>query len=624
VAALRSWEFESPSAHDGTQVILELDTLGRLHRMTDDLGTTTYGYDEFSRLTSVARSGQPPITYTYDTENRITSMSVGNETTIYTYDFLGRLASMDTPAGTVSYNYLTGQGQLIRTLPNGVQTIWEFEPDGNLGQLTHASADNTILARFTYDYRPDGLISQIQEWSPTEQKTLAYEYDEVQRLVAVNDSVLGRTEYEYDAVGNRTVLREPGQAPVESTYDWANRLKTYDGQAVTYDAAGNLTQYLADEDQRVFEYDASGLLDQVSVDGQVMDYEYDGDGNLVQRIFDGSTTDFVADPFSDIWRPLQITDDGGTTSLIWEGETPLGTSAAGEEVFYLQDYLGSVRFAVDENGNVIDELDYDVFGALESSFSRNELQAGFTGLLFDLEAEVYVTKYRTYEPNLGQFFQYDPKPRIPFEFQKDYSTYGYTGQDPVNFIDRADDVPKYLGQQDLYSSDERPLYFYSTNADSVEQLIQGSFQRDISILRNKFRSRISPLAVNVRNATDILKQGANATLNLLSGYKGIYSNFAIGYAANSQWGRIPGNLATRATISTLATYSLATSVYKYAIGAQQFFGLVPPAERGGPTGRLATDLARLLTDDPVIINNVTNVSFFGGLCCRETYIKRYR
>lgn len=104
---------------DGTQVILELDPFGRLDRMTDDLGTTTYTYDEFSRLTSVARSGQPPITYTYDTEDRITSMGVGNQTTSYTYDFLGRLASMDTPAGIVSYDYLTGQGQLIRTLPNG-------------------------------------------------------------------------------------------------------------------------------------------------------------------------------------------------------------------------------------------------------------------------------------------------------------------------------------------------------------------------------------------------------------------------------------------------------------------------------------------------------------------------
>jgi RHS repeat-associated protein len=438
---------------DGTEVTLQLDNFGRLAQMTDEAGKVTYDYDEFSRVIGVRRQGQPDITYTYDSEDRISSMTVGDDTTHYTYDHLGRLKTMETSAGVVSYEYQTGQGQLIRTLPNGVKTIWTFRPDGNLERLLHGLPNQEdpnsikVIAEFTYAYRPDGLISEIKEFEQLgaegqKERTLQYTYDEVQRLKAVDDSSQGRTEYEYDEVGNRVEVRRPNEEAITSTYDELNRLTSHGGQAVTYDEAGNLTGYEADEDQRTFTYESTGQLDTVITPDQVVDYDYDGDGNLIARTVNGQETAFLADPLSDIWQPLRATNENGeTTNFIWEGETPLMSQSTDGEVFFLHDHLGSVRYALDADGNILYEFDYTAFGEPETPIATPGLQPGFTGLFFDPNADLHLTRARGYESEMGQFLQPDPQHRLPFGSQKDYSDYIYSGGDSVNFIDRDGEEP---------------------------------------------------------------------------------------------------------------------------------------------------------------------------------------
>nr|NIT58555.1 RHS repeat protein [Fodinibius sp.]NIX01795.1 hypothetical protein [Phycisphaerae bacterium]NIY27138.1 hypothetical protein [Fodinibius sp.] len=108
---------------DSSKVTYKFDDFGRRISMTDTYGTVRYKYDGFSRLTEVRRDGQQGISYTYDTMDRLKSVSLGKGLTMsYSYDFLGRLVKINTPAGGISYEYLTGQGMVIRTLPNGIRT----------------------------------------------------------------------------------------------------------------------------------------------------------------------------------------------------------------------------------------------------------------------------------------------------------------------------------------------------------------------------------------------------------------------------------------------------------------------------------------------------------------------
>ena len=205
---------------DGTSVVADFDERGRRVLMTDALGVVRYDYDELNRLIGVGREGQPKITYDYDTLDRLTSVGVGEDfKTRYIFDFLDRLAAIDSPAGKITYNYQTGQNKVIRTLPNGVWTVWERGPDGKLVSLTHVTKDHKVILKFEYAYRPDGLIEGIKEWSPQVQKTVAYEYDQVQRLVTVNDSRAGATRYTYDPLGNRTQVVNPDGRAINSAYD---------------------------------------------------------------------------------------------------------------------------------------------------------------------------------------------------------------------------------------------------------------------------------------------------------------------------------------------------------------------------------------------------------------------
>ena len=107
-------------------------------------------------------------------------------------------------------------------------------------------------------------------------RTIEYEYDKEERITLVRDSIDGNTAYEYDALGQlvkeieNVAIDENGDitegTPIEFTYDdygniltkngkiygydksddnpWKDRLLSYDGQSITYDANGNLTNYL--------------------------------------------------------------------------------------------------------------------------------------------------------------------------------------------------------------------------------------------------------------------------------------------------------------------------------------------------------------------------------------------
>lgn len=157
--------------------------------MTDTAGTVSYGYDDQGHLTRVERKGASAVTYTHDRLDRITSIQVGDFYRIeYGYDFLGRLETIKTPAGVITYEYLAGQGQVVRSLPNGVKTFWKRRPNGELKEITHGFFKNpkdsqyTVIAQYEYTYGPDGRITKIEELSSRGTFNRRYSYDTMGRL----------------------------------------------------------------------------------------------------------------------------------------------------------------------------------------------------------------------------------------------------------------------------------------------------------------------------------------------------------------------------------------------------------------------------------------------------------
>lgn len=426
------------------EVVTEFNREGRLVKMTDLHGISSYQWDSIGRIGAVRRQGTPEITYARDSLNRVTSLQIGDVYRIdYAFDYLGRLASMKTPAGLVSYKYQPGQGEVVRSLPNGVKTFWKRQANGELDAITHGlfkipdAGFYTPIARYAYQHGPDGRISTIQEVSGGVTLSRRYVYDTMGQLIAAVGPLGQSYRYDYDLVGNRIRAMATGRPDQTCVYDWAGRLTAIDGNAVRYDASGNLAEMVLGGESRKFHYYSDGRLAEARVNDVSVGYRYDGSGRLIACKAAAGETRFIPNPFSPYWQPLILEDPAGKrTMLVWDGDAPLALIRDGQVEWLLHDHLGSVRLVVDATGSVKRKCEYDPFGVMAEAGKPNGAFPGFSGLLRGIEGAGIQTLARVYVPELGRFLQPDPRKRIPSAAVADCSLYSYCGGDPVNFVDR--------------------------------------------------------------------------------------------------------------------------------------------------------------------------------------------
>lgn len=264
------------------------DAVGNLIARTNfDGRVTTYTYDALNRLTSKVPDplfGSPPVTFSYDSVGMRTNMTDASGATTCVYDLRDRLVRKD-----VRLN-LWGGAPLV------VSLNYAYDLNGNLTNVLSSDPNGTAVA---------------------------YEYDAVNRLVAVNDLRVGRTSYAYDPVGNLQTWSAPNRLISHYTHDALNRvtnLATFyspgDGpvfnqlSAIDYQLAPTGHRLRASEAfringetvvlDRVYRYDALYRLTNESVEVMAIsdagaantlfhhafDYAYDAVGNRLSR---GST-----------------------------------------------------------------------------------------------------------------------------------------------------------------------------------------------------------------------------------------------------------------------------------------------------------------------------------------------
>jgi len=421
-----------------SSVTFDYDKQGRITKMTDEAGNVNYGYDAFGRANFID----------YDLQDRITKLTVGDSYNVaYSYDFMGQLLTVETDAGIIAYEYWPGSGQVIRKLPNGIQTIWEYDVNGELLKTTHAYRKNTIIAEYQYQYRPDGLLDAKSENTQQGMSVVDYRYDNVGRLVNARYQPGEEYNYEYDMVGNRLLSKISDGTSQNYEYDWAGRLLQINGNECKHDLAGNLTEMLLNGNSLSFQFNQDGQLTQVN---KKLKYIYDGMGNMIARDYAGNKSKFITNPLSEYWQPLVVTNQSGEkTQIIWDGNSPLVIINNEEAEFLLTDHLGSVRIVTDKHGNVIRYLDYDPFGWPIGNTNLTGFQAAYAGLFYDGEAKIYLTKARAYQPETGRFLQIEPLKFMPSGSQKEIAHYAYCGNDPVNFVDLDGNWPRWAwGHED--------------------------------------------------------------------------------------------------------------------------------------------------------------------------------
>uniref|UniRef100_A0A182NAT4 Tox-SGS domain-containing protein n=1 Tax=Anopheles dirus TaxID=7168 RepID=A0A182NAT4_9DIPT len=122
--------------------------------------------------------------------------------------------------------------------------------------------------------------------------------------------------------------------------------------------------------------------------------------------------------------------DVRVTSYIYKDQQLIGFVRNDKLYGVITDHEGSVRLVV-RNGEVVAAYDYLPYGQIFRRFGTDldgQISYLYTGQEWEPETELYNYRARLYDPDIGRFYQIDPKEQYP-------SPYVYAGNSPVSLVD---------------------------------------------------------------------------------------------------------------------------------------------------------------------------------------------
>jgi RHS repeat-associated protein len=277
---------------------------------------------------------------------------------------------------------------------------------------TVSSVDGT--SNYSYD-----VTNQLIGTDHTNQTDEAYQYDANGNrtsggtVTGVNNQLLndGTYSYQYDGEGNRTKRTEISTGKViEYIWDYRNRLT-----AVLFkDALGNVTKTID------YIYDGNNQRIGKRIDGAVTE-RYVIDRNQIALVFDGAGVQ--------THRYLY----GTAVDQVLADETAISTN------WLLGDNLGTIRDVVDSNGTLVDHINYDSFGKVQSQSNPGyDLRYGYTGREQDNETGLDYYRARYYDAANGRFISEDP---LGFG-AGDTNVSRYVKNSPTNWVDPSGKEPE--------------------------------------------------------------------------------------------------------------------------------------------------------------------------------------
>ncbi|MFC6980494.1 RHS repeat-associated core domain-containing protein [Microbulbifer taiwanensis] len=269
----------------------EYDAAGDLVKVTDASGSSLHITNNASGLPlTVTDDSGNQLALTYDKGNRLATITDAEDASIgLEYDSQNRLrAIVDGEQNRTEYSY---QQNLLSKVqyPTYAEELG-YDKRDRIEQSKQQANNLEYLRAYGYDLG-DNLTSDTDALENTEQ----YEYDQLNRLVAIVDPVNGeakKTEFTYDSRDNLLQVKDPEGRLTVYTYDRNDRLKTetkhdYIGtgkqRVYDYDANGNLVAVTnPQQEKRVYGYDDAGRMSRLQVYAhrgnpqpvKVVDYHY--------------------------------------------------------------------------------------------------------------------------------------------------------------------------------------------------------------------------------------------------------------------------------------------------------------------------------------------------------------
>lgn len=404
--------------------------LGRLTRMTDATGSTTYCYDKRGNVTSKTQvTGGTTLTvaYTYTLADRISTITYprGGIAT-YDYDAAGRTNTLSwkanasaTPVTIVSaISYYPFGPPHVLTYGNGRTLTKVYDQDYAIDSV-ESSAFGGLVLDFGRDVM--GNITSASSALGTTPPEREYVYDKLYRLTRVNDSVGAMLEdYDYNKTGDRTLKQFAGQAAQVYTYlSGTHRLGTVDGVNRAYDDNGNTTDR---GDGVTLAYNDQNRLYGADVPGNSTEYAYSGRGERVHKVQDNSGTPvvdlYIYNETGQMLHSLKQEWTGGSPAetpvdYLFVDAIPVAQIRAKTLSYIEADHLGTPRVSATPATNDPEwswDLLGDAFGANEAvtAIGGGKVDLRYPGQWFDGETGLNYSYFRDYDASIGRFIESDP------------------------------------------------------------------------------------------------------------------------------------------------------------------------------------------------------------------------
>ena len=334
----------------------------------------------------------------------------------------------------------TTSTQVYKWTTGGKTYTYTYDVRGNITAI----ADGTYTTTYVYD----GLDQLTRENNQAAGKTWVYTYDN-------GGNILSKTEYDYTTDTLGTALDTITYGYGDS--DWKDLLTSYDGQTLTSDNIGNLTN----DGTWSYTWQHGRQLAQMSrANGaalEYLNYTYDADGRRIgkeretivtvggEAISNSSTTKYIylGDTLTEM-QIVNVDESVDTFRFTYDATGPMSMTFYGTEYFYLKNAQGDVTGIVNAAGTQVVAYTYDAWGKLLSTTGTMAGSIGtlnpfrYRGYVYDTETGLYYLNSRYYNPETGRFINADSENLLtatPESATWDKNLFAYCDNNPITRID---------------------------------------------------------------------------------------------------------------------------------------------------------------------------------------------
>ncbi|MFC5404398.1 S8 family serine peptidase, partial [Cohnella soli] len=477
---------------DGSGLVLKdnaifytYDNNGNQLSMKDPSGLTTRSYDELNRVITKSVPGLGTTTFQLDQTAGLTSGFVAeistdpkNNVTTKVYDKTNRLVEVrDGAALQASYTYYADGTQQQVTYASGAKEKYTYNKNNKLTKLENYQGA-TLLDVYTYDYdNADNQKWKNETVNGVVNGKTDYTYDALNRLQMVQEPSGKKTEYTFDAAGNRwneKTMVSGSVSMISYTYNEQNRLlntvevkSNGETQQVNYayDNNGNLINKSTEVRKKIdpsnlptptfglfiygqtnpnprisdvlegvarYEYDGFNQLIKVATGNSGATYQYNGDGLRVKKTTsDGITTNYLYE-----YDKVVLETDGKNkqTARHLYGLNLISRTMGSETYFYLYNGHADVTALLTPTGVVASSYVYDAYGNITNQVGTVKNPIRYAGYQYDEESKLYYLNARYYDPKLARFLTEDTyrgQGRDPLSL----NLYTYVHNEPIMYWD---------------------------------------------------------------------------------------------------------------------------------------------------------------------------------------------